>query len=131
MITMWHSAYGDTSLGIYLLENIHMLKKLPLDFQDCNKAANVWWTCAYNKNWMKHSTWRRKYNVMKKKTISSIKYIYHNKQLKSLHKFMPMNISQQNIIFNIQKKSRFWHFLVFFFQFLNSKLGSLMKCMLT
>ena len=115
MITMWHSGYGDTPRGIYLSKNIHMLKSYPLDFQVCNKAANVWWTCAYNNNRMKHFTWRRKCNVMKKKTISSIKYICHNKQLKNFHKFMPMNISQQIITFNIQKKPRSWHFLVFFF----------------
>ena len=55
---------------------------------------------------MEHFKWkRRKYNVMKKKTISSIKYICHNKQLKNLHKIMPMNISQQIITFNIQKKT--------------------------
>ena len=29
------------------------------------------------------------------------KYIRHNKQLKSLHKFMPMNINQQIITLNI------------------------------
>ena len=131
MITMWHSGYEDTPLGIYLSKNIHMLKSYPLDFQGCNKAANVWWACAYN-NQMKHFTWSRKCDVMKKKTIPSIKYIYHNKQLKNLHKFMPINIKQQIIIFNI-KNSRFWHFLGFFFplQFLNSKLRSLMIFMPT
>ena len=40
-------------------------------------------------------------NAMKKKTISSIKYIRHNKQLKNSHKFMPMNINQQIITLNI------------------------------
>ena len=115
MITMWHSGYGDTPLGIYLSKNIHMLKSYPLDFKVCNKAASVWWTCPYNNNQMEHFTWkRRKCNVMKKKTISLIKYICHNKQLKTLHKFMPMNIIQQIITFNIQRSSRFWHFLVFF-----------------
>ena len=44
---------------------------------------------------MKHFIWkRRQCNVLKKKTISLIKYICHNKQLKNLHKFMPMNINQ-------------------------------------
>ena len=130
---MWYSGYGDTPLGIYLSKNIHMLKSYPLDFQVCNKAVSVWWTCPYNNNLMKHVTWkRRKCNVMKKKTISSIKYICHNKQLKNLHKFMPMNISQQIITFNIQKTpySDFF-FLSFFCQFLNSKLQSLIIFMPT
>ena len=123
MITMWHSGYGDTPLGIYLSKNIHMLKSYLLDFQVCSKAASVWWTCPYNNNHMEHFTWKsRKCNVMKKKTISSIKCICHNKQLKNLHKFMPMNISQQIVTFNIQKNSKFWHvllcfLLLFFFNF--------------
>ena len=40
---------------------------------------------------------------MKKKTISSIKYICHNNQLKNLCKFMPININQQIITLNIRK----------------------------
>ena len=40
---------------------------------------------------------------MKKKNMSSIKYICHNQKLKNLQKFMPMNINQQIITFNIQK----------------------------
>ena len=32
-----------------------------------------------------------------------MKYIYHNKQLKNLHKFMLMNINQQIITLDIQK----------------------------
>ena len=112
---MWHSGYGDTPLGIYLSKNIHLLKSFPLNFQICNKAASVWWTCPYNNNQMEHFTWkRRKCNVMKKKTFSSIKYICHNTQLKILHKFMPMNISRPIITFTIQKNSRFWYFLGFF-----------------
>ena len=92
-----------------------MLKSYPLDFKVCNKATNVWWTCPYKNNQMEHFTWkRRKCNVMKKKTISSTKYICHNKQLKILHKFMPMNIRQQIITFNIQKKLQIVTFLVFF-----------------
>ena len=115
MITMWHTGYGDTPLGIYLSKNIHMLKSYPLDFQVCNKAVSVWWTCPYNNNLMKHVTWkRRKCNVMKKKTISSIKHICHNKKLKNLHKFMPMSINQQIITFSIKKNSRFWLFLGLF-----------------
>ena len=53
---------------------------------------------------------------MKKKTISSIKYICHSKQLKNLHKFMPMNTSQQIIILNIKKTpdSDIFYFLFFF-----------------
>ena len=123
IITMCHSGYGDTPLGRCLSKNIHMLKSYLLDFQVCNKAASVWWTCPYNNNQMEHFTWkRRKCNVMKKKTISLIKYICHNKQLKTLHKFMPMNISQQIITFNIQKNSRFWHFLGFFFSIFELKI---------
>ena len=34
MITIWHSGYGDTPLGIYLSKNIHMLKSYPCDFQN-------------------------------------------------------------------------------------------------
>ena len=103
-----------------------MLKSYLLDFQVCHKAASVWWTCPYNNNLMKHFIWKwRKYNVMKNKTISSIKYICHNKQLKNLHKVIPMNINQQIITLNIQKTPD-WHFLVFFL-FLNSKLWSLMS----
>ena len=117
---MWHSGYGDTPLGIYLSKNIHMLKSYPLDFQVCNKAANVWWTCAYNNNRMKHFTWRRKCNVMKKKTIPSIKYTNHNKKLKKLHKFMPMNISQQIIIINIKKKLQILTFFCFFLFFFSN-----------
>ena len=109
---------GNKPLGICLSKNIHMLKSYPLDFQVCNKAASVWWTCPYNNNLMKHFTWkRRKCNVMKKKTISSIKYICHNKQLKILQKFMPMNIRQQIITFNLQKKLQIVTFLVFLFFF--------------
>ena len=53
---------------------------------------------------MKHFTWkRRQFNIMKKKIISSIKYVCHNKQLKNLNKFMPMNINQQIITLNIHK----------------------------
>ena len=77
-----------------------MLKRYPLDFQVCNKAASI----TSNNNLMEHVTWkRRKCNVMKKKTISSIKYICHNKQLKNLHKLMPMSINQQIITLNIHK----------------------------
>ena len=118
MITMWHSGYGDTPLGIYLSKNIHMLKSYPLDFQVCNKTASVRWTCPYNNNPIEHFTWkRRKSNVMKKKAILSIKYICHNKQLKNLHKFIPMNISQQFITIKklwTLKKLQILTFLVFF-----------------
>ena len=104
IIAMWHLVYGDTPLGIYLLKNNHMLRSYLLDFQVCNTAASVWWTCPYNNNLMKHFKWKiRNCNVMKKKTISSIKYICYNKQLKNLHKFMPMNINQQITTLNIQK----------------------------
>ena len=53
---------------------------------------------------MKHFTWKkRQCNVMKNKTISLIKYICQNKQLKNLYKFMPMNINQQIMALNIHK----------------------------
>ena len=40
---------------------------------------------------------------MKKKTILLIKYICHNKQLKSLYKFMSMNIIEWIITLIIHK----------------------------
>ena len=129
MITMWHSGYGDTPLGLYLSKNIHMLKSYPLDFQVCNAAASVRWTCPYNYNLMKHFTWkRRKCNVMKKKTISSIKYICHNKQRKNLHEVYAYEYQSASYYPQHSKNSRLWHFLVFF-QFLNSKLQCLMTFM--
>ena len=65
MITMLHSEYGDTPLRIYLSKNILLLKSYPLDFQVCNKAANVWWTCASYNNRIEHEEenamlWKRK-----------------------------------------------------------------------
>ena len=41
MITMWHSGYGDTPMGIYLSKDIRMLKSYLRDSQVCKKAANV------------------------------------------------------------------------------------------
>ena len=88
------------------------VKKLPPWFSSLQQSCQ----CLMNK----HFTWkRRKSDVMKKKTISSIKYLCHNKQLKSVHKFMPMNISQQIITFNI-KKNFFFNIkknIFFFFSF--------------
>ena len=56
---------------------------------------------------MKHFTWKRiKCSVIKRKTISSIKYICNNKKQKNLYKLMPMNpinINQQIITLDIQK----------------------------
>ena len=123
MITIWHSGCEDTPLGIYLSKNIHMWKSYPLDFQVGNKAASVRWTCSDKNNLMKHVKWkRRKCNVMKKK-------ICHNKLLKSLHKFTPTSINQQIITLSIQKKLEILTFFRVFFQFLNSKLWSLMTFM--
>ena len=55
---------------------------------------------------------------MKKKIISPTKYICHNKQLKNLHKFIPMNINQQIITLNIQKTPDLDIFFRVFFFFL-------------
>ena len=86
---------------------------------------------ALNNNLTKHFIWkRRQCNVMKKNTISSIKYICHNKQLKNLYKLMPININQQVITFNIHKTPDSDIFQLFF-QFLNLKLVPLMKFMPT
>ena len=112
---MAFSTWRYTS-GHIFIKQIHMLKSYPRDFQVWNKAASVWWTCPYNNNLVKHFTWkRRQCNVMKKKTISSIKYICHNKQPKNLYKFMSMIIIQQIITLNIHKISDSDIFLVFFF----------------
>ena len=40
---------------------------------------------------------KNKIQCYEKENLSSIKYICHNKQLKNLYKFIPMNISQQII----------------------------------
>ena len=126
---MWHPGYGDTPLGIYLSKNIHKLKSYHHDFQVCHKAASIWWTCPYNNNLMKHVTWKRtKCNVMKKKTISSTRYICHNKQLKNSHKFMPMSINQQIIILSIQKKLQILTFFRFSFNFWTQNYG-LWRCL--
>ena len=104
--------------GHIFIKKYPYVKRLSLDFQVCNKAASVWQTCPYNNNLIKHVTWKRgKCNVVKKKTISSIKYICHDKQLKNLNKFMLMSIYQQIITLSIQKNSRFWHLLGFSFNF--------------
>ena len=123
MITMWHSGYGDTTQGIYLSKNIHMLKSYPFDFQVCNKAVSVWGTCPYNNNLMKHFTWkRRKCSVMKRKTTLSMKYICRNKKLKIFYAY---EYESANYYLQHSKSSKFWH--LFFYQLLNSKFGSLMK----
>ena len=87
IITMWHLGYGDTPPGKYLLKNIHVLKSGPHDFQVSSKAAM---SDEHIYNYlMKQFTWKRRlWNVMKMETISSIKYICHNKQLKNLYKFI-------------------------------------------
>ena len=104
------------------------------DFQVCNIVASVWWTCPYN-NMMSHFTWkRRQCNVMKKKTIPSIKYICHNKQLKiyiGLCLWIWMSKSKILIPLTFIKLKILTFLVVFFLQFLDSKLGSLMKCMST
>ena len=67
---------------------------------------------------------------MKKKIISSIKYICHNKQLKNVRKFIPMNISEL-LPSTLKKTPDSDIFFFFLFQFLNSKLQSLMIFMPT
>ena len=103
MITMWHSGYGDTPLGIYLSKNIHMLKSYPLDFNFATKLPVFDEHVLITITWWNISHWKvdNECNVTKKKAISSIKYFSHNKQLRNLNKFMPMNINQHMITLNI------------------------------
>ena len=84
----------DTS-GHKFIKKYPFVKKLSpkstfCDFHVCTIAASVWQTCPYKNN-MYFIRKRRQSNVMKKKTIPSIKYICHNKQPKNLQKIMPLN----------------------------------------
>ena len=131
MIIVWHSGYGDRPLGIYLSKNIYILKSYLLDFQVCNKVGSIWWTCLHNNNLMKHCTWKcRKCNVMKKKKHVINKIHLSQSKTKKLTKVYAYEYQSANYYLQHTKNSRFWHFLVvFFFQFLNSKLQSLITFM--
>ena len=92
---VWRYTPEPICMKKYMLKNLSP-KNTFCHFKVCNIAASVWWTFSYDNKKMKHFRWkRRQCNVMKKKNMPSIKYIRHNKQLKKLFKFIPMNMNQQ------------------------------------
>ena len=48
----------EIHLGAYIYQKYPYV--YPLNFQICNTAARVWWTCPYNNNLIKHYTWKRR-----------------------------------------------------------------------